>query len=486
MDPGAAARTHGVDQRTGGRHHGRPGRPGHPRRVDQHGLPRRARIDDPGRARRVHPARCLPLLLRRSGRDRRPYAGGMPPAGLARPAAAFAQSQAPATPTAQQAGIVRDFKQAWEAKDIDALIGLLDPDATAIADGGGLASAAPPPDRRRRADRARLRRYRRQGTQPDAPGAHRQRPARSGGPAGRRHRDGVRVRRSRATGSSTSGRYATPRSSARGRRADAPPCSATPDASPFPGERLHIVTGREANHATYSNNSRKQRSRAHDILRMHHLSRICYVLVSAALAFANSGQALSAGMRVAASPTAAVAALPRSSKSSSAARNSNRVAVWRRASSRAPLISAWRAAGSSWVWARSRKQLGVVEAHPGVLGQRQRAVQAFAGGIRLACGDQQPPEGGVVGGAEQVAAGRVEISEERGHRRDLARRGRSGRRRQRRVQPRLPIAACRVAPTSRHTSKPCRSPSRLKSAARTAARSSWPASMRTPISSILA
>jgi RNA polymerase sigma-70 factor (ECF subfamily) len=50
-------------------------------------------------------------------------------------------SQAPATPTAQRAGIVRDFKQAWEAKDIGALIGLLDPDATAIADGGGLASA---------------------------------------------------------------------------------------------------------------------------------------------------------------------------------------------------------------------------------------------------------------------------------------------------------------------------------------------------------
>ena len=50
--------------------------------------------------------------------------------------------QAPATPTAQRADIVRDFKQAWEAKDIDALIGLLDPDATAIGDGGGLASAA--------------------------------------------------------------------------------------------------------------------------------------------------------------------------------------------------------------------------------------------------------------------------------------------------------------------------------------------------------
>ncbi len=48
-------------------------------------------------------------------------------------------SHAPASPAAQQAGIVRAFKAAWEAKDIDALIGLLDPDATAIADGGGLA-----------------------------------------------------------------------------------------------------------------------------------------------------------------------------------------------------------------------------------------------------------------------------------------------------------------------------------------------------------
>jgi RNA polymerase sigma factor (sigma-70 family) len=51
-------------------------------------------------------------------------------------------SQPPAAPTAQQAGIVSQFKQAWEAKDIDALIGLLDPDATVIADGGGLVSAA--------------------------------------------------------------------------------------------------------------------------------------------------------------------------------------------------------------------------------------------------------------------------------------------------------------------------------------------------------
>jgi hypothetical protein len=48
-------------------------------------------------------------------------------------------AQPPATPAARQAGIVKAFKQAWEAKDIDALITLLDPGATATADGGGLA-----------------------------------------------------------------------------------------------------------------------------------------------------------------------------------------------------------------------------------------------------------------------------------------------------------------------------------------------------------
>ena len=47
----------------------------------------------------------------------------------------------PATPAARRADIVRDFKQAWEAKDIDALVGLLDPRAITIADGGGVASA---------------------------------------------------------------------------------------------------------------------------------------------------------------------------------------------------------------------------------------------------------------------------------------------------------------------------------------------------------
>ena len=50
-----------------------------------------------------------------------------------------ASSLAPPPSTAKQAGVIRAFKAAWEAKDINALIGLLDPDATAIADGGGLA-----------------------------------------------------------------------------------------------------------------------------------------------------------------------------------------------------------------------------------------------------------------------------------------------------------------------------------------------------------
>jgi RNA polymerase sigma-70 factor (ECF subfamily) len=46
---------------------------------------------------------------------------------------------APATPTAQRAEIVRNFERAWEAQDINALIGLLDPDLAATADGGGRA-----------------------------------------------------------------------------------------------------------------------------------------------------------------------------------------------------------------------------------------------------------------------------------------------------------------------------------------------------------
>ena len=50
-------------------------------------------------------------------------------------------SHAPPTPTAQQAGIIRNFKQAWDARDIAALIDLLDPHAIAIGDSGGLVPA---------------------------------------------------------------------------------------------------------------------------------------------------------------------------------------------------------------------------------------------------------------------------------------------------------------------------------------------------------
>jgi RNA polymerase sigma-70 factor, ECF subfamily len=47
----------------------------------------------------------------------------------------------PSTPTAQQAGVVREFRRAWEAKDVGALVGLLDPAVTLTADGGGVVSA---------------------------------------------------------------------------------------------------------------------------------------------------------------------------------------------------------------------------------------------------------------------------------------------------------------------------------------------------------
>ncbi|WP_416983929.1 RNA polymerase sigma factor SigJ [Streptomyces sp. T028] len=50
-----------------------------------------------------------------------------------------------AAPAARRADVVRAFKQAWQAKDIDALLGLLAPDAVATGDGGGLAPAAPRP-----------------------------------------------------------------------------------------------------------------------------------------------------------------------------------------------------------------------------------------------------------------------------------------------------------------------------------------------------
>ena len=50
-------------------------------------------------------------------------------------------SRGPATSTDKRAEIVRDFKRAWQAKDVGALIGLLDPGVKAFADGGGVVNA---------------------------------------------------------------------------------------------------------------------------------------------------------------------------------------------------------------------------------------------------------------------------------------------------------------------------------------------------------
>ncbi|QKV78081.1 RNA polymerase sigma factor SigJ [Amycolatopsis sp. Hca4] len=48
----------------------------------------------------------------------------------------------PGAPARGRAGLIRDFKEAWEAGDIEALVGLLDPGATLTADGGGVVRAA--------------------------------------------------------------------------------------------------------------------------------------------------------------------------------------------------------------------------------------------------------------------------------------------------------------------------------------------------------
>ncbi|GHG26879.1 MULTISPECIES: RNA polymerase sigma factor SigJ [Amycolatopsis] len=44
-------------------------------------------------------------------------------------------------PAEGSAAVVRAFKLAWEAGDIERLVGILDPEATVVADGGGLVSA---------------------------------------------------------------------------------------------------------------------------------------------------------------------------------------------------------------------------------------------------------------------------------------------------------------------------------------------------------
>ena len=74
------------------------------------------------------PAACRQL----ASSARRRIRAAQPPASTAQP---------PASTAARQAAVVRAFKAAWEAKDIHALVLLLDPDATAVADSGGRALA---------------------------------------------------------------------------------------------------------------------------------------------------------------------------------------------------------------------------------------------------------------------------------------------------------------------------------------------------------
>jgi RNA polymerase sigma-70 factor (ECF subfamily) len=47
-----------------------------------------------------------------------------------------------AAPPAEHARLVGAFQRAWEAQDVRALVDLLDPEATVVADGGGLVTAA--------------------------------------------------------------------------------------------------------------------------------------------------------------------------------------------------------------------------------------------------------------------------------------------------------------------------------------------------------
>ncbi|MFF7331657.1 RNA polymerase sigma factor SigJ [Streptomyces sp. NPDC008150] len=45
----------------------------------------------------------------------------------------------------RRSAVVGEFRQAWQAKDVDALVRLLDPSVVAVADGGGRAAASPEP-----------------------------------------------------------------------------------------------------------------------------------------------------------------------------------------------------------------------------------------------------------------------------------------------------------------------------------------------------
>lgn len=58
---------------------------------------------------------------------------------------AAARTGAGDTGARRRSAVVAEFRQAWQAKDMDALVRLLDPSVVAVADGGGLAMASPEP-----------------------------------------------------------------------------------------------------------------------------------------------------------------------------------------------------------------------------------------------------------------------------------------------------------------------------------------------------
>ncbi|WP_406098567.1 RNA polymerase sigma factor SigJ [Streptomyces sp. NBC_01013] len=56
-----------------------------------------------------------------------------------------AAARARGAQTLRRSALVGEFRQAWQAKDVDALVRVLDPSVVAIADGGGRAMASPVP-----------------------------------------------------------------------------------------------------------------------------------------------------------------------------------------------------------------------------------------------------------------------------------------------------------------------------------------------------
>ena len=109
-----------------------------------------------------------------------------------------ASSLAPPPPAANQARVIRAFKAAWEAQGHQRADRPARPRCHRDRRRRRPRRHLPAPDRGRRADRPRLDRDRQPRHRPRGiPRAHRQRPARPGRPAGRRHRDRIRLRRRR-------------------------------------------------------------------------------------------------------------------------------------------------------------------------------------------------------------------------------------------------------------------------------------------------